>query len=197
MAGPEREFRRVCVYCGSRFGIRPGFREAAAEVGRTLAEHGIGVVYGGAAVGLMGVVADAALAAGGEVIGVIDHSLLTKEIGHPSLTELRITESLSERKLVMADLSDGFIALPGGLGTLDELFEVLVSNQLHLHDKPIALLDVDHYWNLLLRFLDHAVAERLLSPVNRSLLLVSDDLSDLLGQMRAFELPASPKWLDR
>jgi len=137
------------------------------------------------------------LATSGEVTGVIDRSLLAKEIGHSSLSDLHITESLAERKLLMAELSAGFIALPGGFGTLDELFEVLVFDQLHGHDKPIALLHVDGYWDLLLAFLDHAVTEQLLSPVNRELVLVGADIDDLLTRMRAFELPTAPTWLDR
>ncbi len=194
---PVRQLRRVCVFCGSNFGVRREYREAAEQVAKTLAAEGIDLVYGGASVGLMAVVADAALDAGGRVLGVIDRQLATKEIAHEGLTELHITESLSDRKLLMAELSDAFLVLPGGYGTLDELFEMLVWSQLHLHDKPIGLLDVAGYWEHLLRFLDHATNERLVSRPYRDYVLVDDDVASLLGKMRVFIPAPGEKWLDR
>lgn len=193
----RRELRRVCVFCGSSPGARPAYRDAAEVVGRTLAERGIELVYGGASVGLMGAVADAALAAGGTVIGVLPALLADIEIGHAGLSELHVTGGMAERKQVMADLSDGFLALPGGLGTLEELFEMVVLSQLAVHHKPVGLVDVAGYWDHLLAFLDHAVAERLLSAANRELVLHADvgRLADLLDRFTTFDPDTGGKWL--
>src|SRR3546814_750650 len=150
---------RLCVFCGSSDGARPAYRDAAHALGKALADAGIGLVYGGAAVGLMGAVADGALARGGEVMGVLPRSLADRELAHPGLTQLHVVGSMHERKAMMAKLSDGFIALPGGLGTFEELFEIWTWAQLGYHRKPVALLNVDGYYDGLLSFLDHPVRE--------------------------------------
>lgn len=191
------DLHTVCVYAGSSAGERPAYGEAAATLGRAIASSGRRLVYGGGAVGLMEVVADAALEAGGEVIGVIPRSLDEREIGHRGLTELRVVESMHERKMTMAELSDAFVALPGGVGTLEELVEVLTWTQLGLHDKPCSLLDVEGYYRPLLRFLDHAVAEGFLRAEHRGLLIAGDDPGELLERLAAWEAPALPKWIDR
>jgi uncharacterized protein (TIGR00730 family) len=182
--------RSICVFCGASTGRDPGYAAAAARTGETLARRGIRVIYGGGRLGLMGTVADAALAAGGEVIGVIPRGLVDRELAHPGLTELRIVGTLHERKAAMAELADGFVALPGGLGTLEELAEVLSWAQLDLHAKPIGLLDVGGYFGALESFLDHAVAEGFLAERNRRLLLRDDDLERLLGWFETWEPPA-------
>jgi uncharacterized protein (TIGR00730 family) len=164
--------QRVCVFCGSSPGARPAYAEATAEVARLLAGEGIGVVYGGGHVGLMGVLADTVMAAGGEAIGVMPQALVDREIGHTGISELRVVGSMHERKALMADLSDAFIALPGGAGTLEELFEVYTWAQLGLHDKPCGLLDVEDYFSGLVGFLDHAVGERFLREEHRAMLIV-------------------------
>jgi hypothetical protein len=190
--------QRVCVFCGSSPGARPAYAEATAEVARLLAGEGIGVVYGGGHVGLMGVLADTAMAAGGEVIGVMPQMLVDREIGHTAITELRVVDSMHERKALMADLSDAFVALPGGAGTLEELFEVYTWSQLGLHDKPCALLDVDDYYAGLAAFLDHAVRERFLREEHRAALMVEQDPRTLIDRLREFEPRAvTPKWIDR
>jgi uncharacterized protein (TIGR00730 family) len=176
------ELRRLCVFCGASPGRDPGYVALAASVGEGLARRGIGVVFGGSRVGMMGAVADAALAAGGEVIGVIPRRLVDREVAHRGLTELRIVETLHERKAGMAALADGFIALPGGLGTLEELAEVASWAQLSLHTKPIGLLGRDGYWDHLLRWLDHAVGEGFLAPANRALVEQHADLETLLAR---------------
>lgn len=190
------ELRRICVFCGSSFGARPAYREAAAALGDALADAGLGLVYGGASVGLMGVVADRVLERGGEAIGVLPQVLVDKEIAHRGLTELHVVESMGERKALMAELSDGFIALPGGLGTLEELFEMVVRSQLHLHDKPTGLLDVDGFWAGLRTFLDHAAAEALIRRENVELLLHDDDPARLLATMATHRAPMVEKWID-
>ena len=189
--------QRVVVFCGSSPGIRAEYVEVAQELGRVLASRGLGVVYGGASVGVMGAVADGALAAGGEVIGVIPQSLVEREVAHAGLTELRVTGTMHERKALMADLSDGVIAMPGGTGTLDELFELFTWSQLGLHHKPIGLLDVASYWQPLLAFLDHAVTERFLRAEHRDTLLVDTDPQVLLDRLAAYTHVARDKWLDR
>ena len=182
--------RSICVFCGAATGRDPSFAAAAAVTGETLARRGIRVVYGGGRLGLMGTVADAALAAGGEVVGVIPRGLVDRELAHPTLTELRIVETLHERKAQMAELADGFLALPGGLGTLEELAEVLSWAQLDLHAKPIGLLDVGGYFAPLEAFLDRAVAEGFIAERHRRLLLSDDDLDALLRRFDAWEPPA-------
>jgi uncharacterized protein (TIGR00730 family) len=182
--------RSICVFCGASTGRDPGYAAAAARTGETLARRGIRVIYGGGRLGLMGTVADAALAAGGEVIGVIPRGLVDRELAHPGLTELRVVGTLHERKAAMAELADGFVALPGGLGTLEELAEVLSWAQLDLHAKPIGVLDVGGYFGALESFLDHAVAEGFLAEPHRRLLLRDDDLERLLGWFETWEPPA-------
>jgi len=189
--------KRICVFCGSSLGGRPSFRAAAALLGRTLAERRIGLVYGGASVGLMGILADAALEAGGSVVGVIPEALAKKEIAHEGLTALRIVGSMHERKAVMADLSDGFIALPGGMGTLEEFFEIVTWAQLGLHRKPCGLLDVESYFTPLLMFLDRAVEERFVKEVHRGLVLVAREPTALLDAFAEHESPVVAKWIER
>jgi uncharacterized protein (TIGR00730 family) len=190
--------RRVCVFCGSSPGARPAYAEAAAEMGRLLASEGIGVVYGGGQVGLMGVLADAVLAARGEIVGVIPQALVDREIGHPGVANMRVVGSMHERKALMADLADAFVALPGGLGTLEELFEVYTWAQLGLHRKPCGLLDVEDYYAGIADFLTHAVEERFLPEQHRAMLLVEQQPRELLERIRAWE-PSTiqPKWIDR
>jgi len=188
--------RRVCVYCGSSEGARPVYRRAAEALATTLAQRAIGVVYGGASVGLMGAVADTALAAGGEVVGVMPQSLVDREIAHPGI-DLRIVATMHERKALMADLADAFVALPGGAGTLDELFEIYTWAQLGMHTKPCALLDVEGYWSGLTRFLDHATGEGFIRAAHREMLITAPDPDALLAAFAAHEAPRLPKWVDR
>jgi uncharacterized protein (TIGR00730 family) len=188
---------RVLVFCGSSPGKRPEYAAAAHELGGLLAGRGLGLVYGGARVGLMGAVADGALAAGGEVIGVIPGQLVAHEIAHTGLTELHEVRTMHERKALMAELSDAVIALPGGTGTLDELFELFTWSQLGLHRMPMGVLDVAGYWQPLLAMLDHMVAERLLRAEHRDTLLVSDSGSELLDRLGSYRHEATDKWLDR
>jgi uncharacterized protein (TIGR00730 family) len=183
---------RICVFCGASQGRDPGYLELATAVGAGLARRGIGLVYGGSRVGMMGAVADAALAAGGEVIGVIPRHLVDRELAHRGLTELRIVETLHERKAGMAALADGFIALPGGLGTLEELAEVASWAQLGLHAKPIGLLGRDGYWDALLAWLDHAVAEGFVTPEHRALVGFDADLQALLDRFATAGGPGDP-----
>jgi uncharacterized protein (TIGR00730 family) len=175
--------RRICVFCGSRTGLHEAYGSAAAEIGRLLARQGIGLVYGGGKVGLMGRLADGALAERGRVIGVIPHHLEAKEVAHHGLTELRVVETMHVRKATMADLSDAFIALPGGLGTLDELFEVATWSQLGLHAKPIGLLNTRGYFDLLADYLEHAVKERFIEPAHRDSIIIRRTPSELLDAL--------------
>jgi len=188
---------RVCVFSGSSAGADLAYRAAATDLGHRLAEWGIELVYGGAHVGLMGAVADAALEAGGQVIGVIPQSLVDREIAHPGVGDLRIVDSMHERKAQMADLSDAFVALPGGVGTLEELFEIYTWNQLGLHAKPLGLFNVRGYFDGLARFLDHAVAERFVTEKHRAMLLVDEHLDALLDGLAGWQAPTQPKWIDR
>jgi hypothetical protein len=187
--------KRVCVFCGSNPGVREDYRLAAVALGRLLAGAGLGLVYGGGAVGLMGVIADAVLSAGGEVIGVIPQSLAQKEIAHQGLTQLHIVSGMHARKAMMAEHADAFIAMPGGFGTLEELFEVTTWAQLGLHDRPVGLLNVAGYYDGLLGFLDHAAAEGLLRPEHRGLIRASADPAALLQLLRAQRQPPLPKWI--
>jgi len=189
--------QRVLVFCGSSSGARPEYATAADALGRLLAERDLGLVYGGARVGLMGAVADGALAAGGEVVGVIPRQLVEHEIAHTGLSELHEVTTMHERKALMAELSDAVIALPGGTGTLDELFELFTWSQLGLVEMPIGLLDVAGYWQPLLALLDHMVAERLLRAEHRDTLLVSADAPALLDALAGYRHAAPYKWLDR
>jgi uncharacterized protein (TIGR00730 family) len=185
----------VCVFCGSAGGADPAFAAAARETGAELARRGLALVYGGGRVGLMGEVATAALAAGGTVVGVIPHALSAKEIAFAEATELIVVESMHARKSLMAERADAFMALPGGFGTLDELFEILTWAQLRIHRKPVGLLDVTGFFTPLLAWLDHVVAAGLLKPKHRDLLVVSDSVHDLLDRLAAYEPPPGvTKW---
>jgi uncharacterized protein (TIGR00730 family) len=175
--------KRLCVFCGSSEGARPAYADAARRLGAELVARKIGLVYGGCGVGLMGVLADAVLGLGGEVVGVIPEPLVTRELAHTGLTELRVVASMHERKATMVSLSDGFIALPGGLGTLDEMFEILTWAQLGIHEKPVGALNVDGYWDGLKRLLSHAVEERFVRPEYAALLLFADSPVDLLDRL--------------
>lgn len=187
--------KRVCVYCGSSLGKLEQYQNAAQELGALLAERGMGLVYGGASVGIMGVVADAVLANGGEVIGVIPESLDKKEVSHFGLNQLHVVSSMHERKTKMAELADGFIALPGGLGTLEELFEMLTWAQLGFHQKPIGLLNVSNYYDALREFLDHAVNQAFMKPAHQAMLLVDELPHELLNKMEQFKPTAIRKWI--
>jgi uncharacterized protein (TIGR00730 family) len=187
--------RRVCVYAGSSRGGNPAYAASAQRLATLLAERGIGVVYGGGKVGLMGVVADTALAAGGEVIGVIPRDLIEREIGHDGLTELRVVGSMHERKALMAELSDAFVALPGGIGTLEELIEVYTWSQLGLHRKPLGVVNVDGYWDGLAGLLDHAVQEGFLHADHRAALHVAGEPAELLDRFAGWEPATVGKWL--
>jgi len=182
--------KRICVFCGASPGRDPRHAEGARLLGRTLAERGLGLVYGGGSVGLMGVVADAALAAGGQVIGVIPQVLQIRELAHRGLTELQVVGSMHERKALMAELSDGFVALPGGMGTLDELAEILTWSQLGLHQRPVGLLDVAGYFGPLIEFLDSAVVAGFLRPEHRAALHVETEPAALLERFAAWAPPA-------
>ncbi len=173
----------VCVFCGSAFGRRQAYRDAAVEVGQLLAERGVTLVYGGGNVGLMGVVADACLAAGGKVVGVIPQSMVERELAHRGLTELHIVGSMHERKALMADRADAFLALPGGFGTFDELFEILTWRQIRIHQKPVGLLNVEGYFDPLLSLADHAVEEGFLRATDRPNLLSATDSTALLNRL--------------
>ncbi|HEY9544749.1 MAG TPA: TIGR00730 family Rossman fold protein [Solimonas sp.] len=187
---------RLCVFCGSSDGARPAYRDAAHALGKALADAGIGLVYGGAAVGLMGAVADGALARGGEVMGVLPRSLADRELAHPGLTQLHVVGSMHERKAMMAKLSDGFIALPGGLGTFEELFEIWTWAQLGYHRKPVALLNVDGYYDGLLSFLDHTVREAFVKTMYRDALIVERGIPAMLDAIARYQPPATTKWID-
>jgi uncharacterized protein (TIGR00730 family) len=189
--------RRVCVYCGSNIGSHPDYAEAAEHLARALVKRHIDLVYGGASVGVMGVLANTVLAEGGHVIGIIPQTLVDREVAHPGLSELRVVTSMHERKTLMAELSDGFIALPGGLGTLEEIFEVLTWAQLGLHQKPCGLLNIRAYYRRLIDFLDHAVAEQFLDAVYRSMLLVEEQPERLLERFEDYRAPAVARWVDR
>lgn len=187
--------QRICVFCGASPGRRPTYRAAAETLGRALAEREIGLVYGGGKVGLMGAVADACLAAGGEVLGVIPQSLVERELAHSGATEMHIVQSLHERKALMADLSDAFITLPGGMGTWEEVCEVLSWAQLGLHRKPCGLLNVDGFYDPLIAMFDHAVAEGFLAPHSRALVLEEHDPLRLLDRLQTTPMPHVDRWM--
>lgn len=189
--------KRVCVFCGSSAGGRPEYRSCAEELGAELTRRKIGLVFGGGNVGLMGAVADAVLQAGGEAIGVIPEHLMNREIGHKQLAKLHVVGSMHERKALMADLSDAFIALPGGFGTLEEFCEVLTWSQLGLHEKPCGVVNVLGYYTPLLVMLDHAVNERFLKPQNRALVLARETPGELLDAFEGWRPVHVEKWLDR
>ena len=188
-------FRRICVFCGSNLGINPAYRQGAEKLGRLLAGRRIELVYGGGNIGLMGVLADTVLQAHGRVIGVIPESLMVKEVGHQGLTELRIVKSMHERKALMSDLSDGFIALPGGFGTFEEFCEMVTWSQLGIHSKPCGLLNVEGYYDPLLAQFDHAVREGFLREDNRLLVIEDADAEKLLRKLSQFRPAAIAKWI--
>ncbi|NUQ62513.1 MAG: TIGR00730 family Rossman fold protein [Pirellulales bacterium] len=188
--------KSICVFLGSSPGRLPEYRQAAVHLGEELAGRGLRLIYGGGSIGLMTVIADRVLAEGGEVIGVIPQALVDKEVAHLGLTDLRIVGSMHERKALMADLADGFIALPGGMGTLEELCEILTWAQLGLHRKPCGLLDIAGYYDGLKRFFDHMVEERFLREEHRRLLLIAQDAGELLDQFEQFQPVQLPKWMD-
>lgn len=194
---PMREFRRICVYCGSSDGTAEHYRQAARDLGALLARRRIGLVYGGGRVGLMGELADGALEAGGEVFGVIPHKLMDHELGHQGLTELFITDSMHARKAMMAHLSDAFIALPGGWGTLEELSEMTTWAQLNYQHKPVGLLNVEGYFDLLLAFITHAQNQGFIRPIHRNLICSHTDAATLLHDMAEVEIPHLTQWMER
>lgn len=189
--------KRVCVFSGSSPGVKPEYVAAAAELGALLASRGLGLVYGGASIGLMGAVADGALRGGGEVVGVIPQSLARREVAHSGLAELRIVGSMHERKALMAELSDAFVALPGGIGTFEEIFEVWTWAQLGSHSKPCAFLNVAGYYDRLFAFVDHAVAEGFLKPQHRGMVVVAERPDVLLAALSAYRAPVVEKWIGR
>ena len=189
--------KRVCVFCGSSAGSRPEYRACAEELGAELTRRGIGLVFGGGNVGLMGAIADSVLQAGGEAIGVIPEHLMNREIGHKRLAKLHVVRSMHERKAMMADLSDAFVALPGGFGTLEEFCEVLTWSQLGLHEKPCGIVNVLGYYTPLLTMLDHAVDQRFLKAQNRGLVLARDTPADLMDAFEQWRPVHVEKWLDR
>ena len=188
---------RLCVFCGSSPGRDPAYLAVATELGTLLAKRGIGLVYGGASIGLMGALADAAQAAGGEVIGVIPRALVEWEVAHAGLADLRIVASMHDRKALMAELSDGFIALPGGIGTLEELFEIWTWAQLGSHSKPCALLNASGFYDRLLGFLDFVMGEAFMRPMHRNMLLVSETPEGLLEKMARYSPPPETRWIGR
>jgi uncharacterized protein (TIGR00730 family) len=189
--------RRICVFAGSSPGARVEYSAAARDLGRALVRRQIDLVYGGARVGLMGSLADAVLAGGGRVTGVIPEGLMTKEIAHDQLSELKVVASMHERKALMSDLADGFIALPGGWGTLEEFFEVLTWAQLGMHRKPCGLLNASGYFDQLLAFIDHSVEERFVRLENRAMILVAATADELLQGFAEYVPPRVEKWIDR
>lgn len=174
---------RLAVYCGSSIGADPAFAETARALGEEMAVRGIGLVYGGGRLGLMGVVADSVMKAGGEAYGVIPQALIDLEVAHTGLTELHIVQTMHERKALMTDLTDAFVAIPGGIGTLDELFEAWSWNALGYHAKPFALLNVHGFWDGMIRFLDHVTASGFMSPARRAQLLVADDIGEVIDKL--------------
>lgn len=189
--------RSICVFCGASTGVNPAYRDAAIALGQTIAQRGLTLVYGGGAVGLMGIVADAAMAAGGEVIGIIPQALKSAEIGHTGLTRLEVVDGMHARKARMAELSDAFVALPSGLGTLEELFEVWTWGQLGYHAKPLGLLDVNGFYSKLGSFLDHVVEEGFVRAQHRAMLQLADAPGELLDAMENYQAPVAPKWVDK
>jgi hypothetical protein len=195
MSATLEKMKRIAVYCGSNKGARADYAGAAEKLGRHLASRGIELVYGGGCVGLMGILADAALKHGGHVIGVIPQALVIKEVVHEKLPDLRVVKNMHERKALMAELSDGFIALPGGFGTCEEFCEVLAWSQLGYHQKPFGLLDVAGFYRSLLQFFDHAVSEGFIRPKHRELVMMEEDVEKLLRRMETFQPPNEVKWI--
>jgi uncharacterized protein (TIGR00730 family) len=193
----DRQMNRICVFCGTNPGSRPDYGSAARDLGQILAEQGIELVYGGASVGIMGELADAVHAHGGHVTGIIPQQLMEKEAAHTGLRNLIVVASMHQRKSQMADMSDGFIALPGGIGTLEGFFEILTWSQLGIHDKPSGILNVAGYFDGLTRFLDHAVREGFLTEEHRSAIIMESDPKVLLERMQAYTAPDSEKLMGR
>lgn len=187
--------RRLCVFCGSSSGTRFEYGSAARALGLALVERKIGLVYGGGRVGLMGAIADTVMANGGEVIGVLPRFLQEREVGHAGITELRLVDSMHQRKALMTELADGFAALPGGLGTFEELFEIWTWGQLGLHAKPCGLLNVAGYYTRMIEFLDHGVQEQLIRPEHRAMLLVDAEPRSLLDRFAQYDAPTVQKWV--
>ncbi len=188
--------KRICVFCGSSKGVRAEYALAAQALGQALVKRNISLVYGGSNIGLMGIIADAMLAAGGEVLGVIPQALVTKEVAHQHLTEQRIVSTMHERKALMAELSDAFIAMPGGMGTFDEFCEILTWAQLGIHQKPCGILNVENYFSPLLTMFDHAVAEGFLRDTHRALVLEASEPERLLEALEKYQPQFAEKWLD-
>jgi len=193
----SKKFRAVCVYCGSAKGSSPIYADAAKSLGISLVKHNLSLVYGGGHVGLMGIVADAVLDAGGEVTGVIPKALMDTEVGHERLTRLLVVKDMHERKALMAEHADGFIAMPGGIGTLEELFETLTWAQLGFHEKPIGLLNVDKFYDPLIEFLRHQTSQGFLRTEHKDLLLVQTEPDSLIEQLKNFTMPEGLSWLSR
>ncbi len=189
------KIKNICVYCGSSSGKNPAFARAATALGQEMCKRDIGLVYGGAAVGIMGAVADAVLEAGGQAIGVIPKSLAIKEVAHENLTELHVVASMHDRKAMMADLADGFIALPGGWGTLEEIFEILTWAQLGFHDKPCGLLNTEGYYDGLIGFLDNSFEQQFVNELFRPMLMTSVEAVSLLDQFAVYRAPKVRKWM--
>lgn len=189
--------KRLCVYCGSSTGNRSEYAQAARELARAMVSRDTGLVYGGASIGVMGVLADAVIKEGGEVIGIIPRGLLAKEVAHTGITELREVDSMHERKAMMAELSDGFIALPGGLGTIEEFFEIWTWAQLGMHRKPCGLLNAGRYFDKLIAFIDHAVSEQFIKEEYRSMVFVERESDILLQKFASYKAPEVAKWIDR
>jgi uncharacterized protein (TIGR00730 family) len=187
--------KRICVYCGSSPGRMPEYRDAAKALGHELAARGLGLVYGGASVGVMGAVADAVLEKGGQAMGVIPHALATREVAHSGLDELFVVDSMHERKAKMAELSDGFIALPGGWGTIEEIFEMLTWAQLGLHQKPCGLLNISGYYDHLFAFLEHAIDQRFVREEYRPMIMMEQTAGGLLDRYRSYQAPTVKKWI--
>ncbi|KAA0894097.1 TIGR00730 family Rossman fold protein [Oryzomonas rubra] len=189
--------KSICVYCGSNPGRQEAYAGAARDLAKSLVDRNLRLVYGGASVGIMGLVADTVLELGGEAVGVIPDALMRKEIAHPNLTELHVTRSMHERKTMMAELSDGFIALPGGIGTLEEIFEIWTWAQLGFHGKPCGLLNIAGYYDALITFLDHTVAEQFVREPHRSMLLVEQSPNALLDRFAGYAPPTVQKWVEK
>ena len=189
--------KRLCVYCGSSSGRQPVYAQVARQLARAMVNRNIDLVYGGASVGIMGEIANAVLEEGGDVIGIIPKGLFKKEVAHTGVTELREVDSMHERKSLMADLSDGFIALPGGFGTIEEIFEIITWSQLGMHRKPCGLLNVCHYYDKLFDFLDHSVTEQFIKAAHHSTILVDECPDALLGKFEVYEAPETVKLIDR
>jgi len=193
---PVRQVQRLCVFCGSSSGVRPLYAEAAAQLGRDLARSKIALVFGGGRVGLMGILADSVLTAGGQAIGVMPRALVEKEIAHTSLTELHVVESMHQRKALMADLADAFLLLPGGFGSWEEFFEVVTWLQLGIHSKPCAVLNVAGYYDMLLSLTSHALKEGFLRSAHREMLIVEEEPVRLLGRLEVAPIPSETKWVE-